>query len=47
MFPLANEPIRNRLPALKDPNEKFSVWSLIKDCIGKDLSKIAVPGIIL
>lgn len=34
---------RNGLPAKKDPNEKLNVWELIKDCIGKDLTRIALP----
>ena len=34
---------RKELPYLRDPNIKFSVWSIIKDSIGKDLSKVSVP----
>jgi len=34
---------RAELPWLKDPTAKFSVWAIIKDSIGKDLSKMAVP----
>jgi hypothetical protein len=34
---------RSELPWLKDPNAKFSLWSILKDCVGKDLSKVAVP----
>lgn len=34
---------RTKLPFLKDPKKKFSVWKILKDSIGKDLSKIAVP----
>lgn len=34
---------RSELPWLKDPDTKISLWAIIKDCIGKDLSKIAVP----
>ena len=36
---------RNKLPRIQDPNENIHIWSLIKNLIGKDLSKIAVPGI--
>ena len=39
----APEPTRTQLPFLKDPNQKVSVWSILKDAIGKDLSKIAMP----
>lgn len=35
---------RTRLPVFKDPKFKFSIWSIIKDAIGKDLSKLTVPG---
>jgi hypothetical protein len=34
---------RDSLPAFKNPEEKIQVWKVIKDSIGKDLSKIAVP----
>jgi len=33
---------RTELPVSK-PNVKVSVWKIIKDSIGKDLSKFAVP----
>jgi hypothetical protein len=32
------------LPAKRDPNESLNIWSLLKDAIGKDLTKFAVPG---
>ncbi|CAD8189013.1 unnamed protein product [Paramecium octaurelia] len=38
-----NQQLRTALPRTQDPNEKLKVWSLIKDLIGKDLSKFAVP----
>jgi hypothetical protein len=28
---------------LKDPNLKISIWGIIKDSIGKDISRITVP----
>jgi len=31
------------LPWLKDPNAKISFWAIIKDSIGKDISKLSVP----
>ena len=31
------------LPSLRPPDEKFSVWKVIKDAVGKDLSKFCVP----
>ena len=34
---------RESLPWLKDPNAKVSIWAIIKDSIGKDISKISVP----
>ena len=34
---------RERLPFFKDPLIKFSVWTIIKDSIGKDLTKISLP----
>lgn len=35
--------LRDRLPAFKNPGQKLDIWKVIKDNIGKDLSKIAVP----
>jgi hypothetical protein len=38
------EPIeRMELPWFKDPNIKVSIWAIIKDSIGKDISKLSVP----
>ena len=34
---------RDELPFLKDPEVKISVWAIIKDNLGKDLSKMTVP----
>ena len=34
---------RTLLPSLRPPDEKFSVWKVIKDAVGKDLSKFCVP----
>jgi hypothetical protein len=34
---------RYTLPFLKDPNIKISIWTIIKDSIGKDISKMSVP----
>jgi hypothetical protein len=31
------------LPYFKDPKIKISVWTVIKDSIGKDISKMSVP----
>lgn len=31
------------MPWLKDPNIKISIWAIIKDSIGKDISKLTVP----
>lgn len=39
-----DEPLeRDQLPWLKDPNAKVSFWAIIKDSIGKDISKLSVP----
>lgn len=39
-----DEPLtRLQLPWLKDPNAKVSFWAIIKDSIGKDISKLSVP----
>jgi len=35
--------VRERLPVFKNPNEKINIWSIIKDAIGKDLTKFSVP----
>ena len=38
------EPLeRDELPYLKDPATKVSMWSMFKDNIGKDMTKIQVP----
>ena len=42
VFP--EEKIREKLPVFKSPDEKVNVWAVIKDCIGKDLTKFSVPG---
>mmetsp|Transcript_29776 Transcript_29776/g.29508 ORF Transcript_29776/g.29508 Transcript_29776/m.29508 type:complete len:151 (-) Transcript_29776:842-1294(-) len=34
---------RDRLPHLRDPNEKINIWKVVKESIGKELSKISVP----
>ena len=34
---------RIELPWFKDPNVKVSIWAIIKDSIGKDISKLSVP----
>jgi hypothetical protein len=31
------------LPWLKDPEAKVSLWAIIKDNLGKDISKLSVP----
>ena len=36
-------PSREILPFFKDPKIKISLWTILKDSIGKDLSKITVP----
>ncbi len=34
---------RTILPALKPSDQKISIWKVIKDAVGKDLSKFCVP----
>lgn len=38
-----DDEVRMRLPVEKDPDMKFSIWSVIKDSIGKELYRITVP----
>lgn len=40
---LTDEIIRKKLPYFKDPNQKINIWNILKDAIGKDLSRFAVP----
>ena len=35
--------VRNELPWFKDPTQKYGLWSIIKDNIGKDLTRITMP----
>jgi hypothetical protein len=41
---LGIEEHRRSLPCFKDPNEKVRLISVIKDMVGKDLTKITLPG---
>lgn len=34
---------RTRLPHLKDPSQKMPFWKILKDLIGKDLTKVSMP----
>ncbi len=36
-------PERFVLPYFKDPKLKISVWTILKDSIGKDITKMSVP----
>ena len=39
-----DEPLeRDRLPWLKDPKSRPSIWTILKDTIGKDISRISMP----
>ena len=38
-----NEDTRDILPCKKDPSQTLNIWELLKDCIGKDLTRIALP----
>jgi len=35
--------MRDRLPALVPLNQSYSIWAILKEAIGKDLSKITMP----
>lgn len=34
---------RDRLPVARSPNQKINLWKILKDTIGKEMSKISVP----
>jgi hypothetical protein len=34
---------RDVLPYFKDPKLKISIWTIIKDSMGKDITKMSVP----
>ena len=34
---------RIALPYMKDPSQKVSFWQILKDLIGKDLTKVSMP----
>ena len=36
-------PYRDKLPVARNPNQKINIWKVLKDTIGQDLSKMAVP----
>ncbi|PAA58319.1 hypothetical protein BOX15_Mlig023375g2 [Macrostomum lignano] len=40
-----NQPLlaRSRLPVEMRPREDFSVWEFLKNCVGKELTRIAMP----
>lgn len=40
---LIPHPFRDQLPYHKDPNNRPSVWKILKDVVGKDISKFCVP----
>lgn len=35
--------VRTCLPYMKDPTDRPSVWKVLKDAVGKDLSRFCVP----
>lgn len=37
---------RAQLPPLKGPKEKLNIWGILKDSVGKDLSKISIPVVL-
>lgn len=38
----ANGPLRTKLPAKASKND-CGIWSVLKNCVGKDLSKVTMP----
>ena len=38
-----NRESRLELPFMRDPNEKFNMWNVLKKFVGKDLSKVSMP----
>ena len=36
-------PRRERLPAPKQHEKSVSLWAIIKECVGKDLSRVCLP----
>ena len=36
-------PYRKTLPFLRNPNQRINIWKVVRDSIGKELSKMAVP----
>lgn len=45
--PITNEKYREKMPFWLDPNQKINIWALAKDLVGKDLTRFAVPGILI
>jgi hypothetical protein len=43
MVPNPDPAERDVLPYFKDPKVKISIWTILKDSIGKDISKLSVP----
>ena len=49
MEPAEGQPVpqfyyeRSTLPYLKPPKQKINLWSVLKNSIGKDLTKITLP----
>lgn len=35
---------RLTLPAKRNPKQKISIWTILKDLIGKDFVRFSVPG---
>jgi len=44
---IPEEAIRAVMPHKIDPDKKFSVWEIVKNMIGKDFTRLAVPGTFL
>lgn len=35
---------RTTLPAKRNPKQKVSIWTILKDLIGKDITRFSLPG---
>lgn len=40
---IAGHAIRSELPQIAGPQPKLNIWNILKDSVGKDLSKISLP----
>lgn len=46
-YQVSQESFRASLPCKRDPNAKIDLWSIMKEAVGKDLTKFTLPGTLL